>query len=516
MNAVGLVGSGEIPLGSIRIDTPKHSRVCFASDRLMSDTYSNYVDGDWISAETGDTFENRNPADPSDMIGSFQQSGTEDAERAVNAAASAADEWASTPGPTRGTILQETAQLLAARKGELTDTLVREEGKARPEAAGEVQRAIDIFAYYGAKASDIGGVVKSSSSRDTTLYTQHEPVGVAGLITPWNYPIAIPAWKIAPALAAGTTVVFKPASLAPNVARKLIECLDEAGLPDGVLNFVTGPGRSVGKTFSTHEAVDAVSFTGSSAVGDTVGSQASETGKRIQLEMGGKNPVVVMPSSDIDEAADIAAAGAFGVTGQACTATSRAIVHEDVYDEFIEGVVEAAEAINVGPGLGGGEMGPHVSRSELDGTLEYVDVGINEGAVLETGGNEADSTDSDGFFIEPTVFSAVEPDMRIAQEEIFGPVLSVISVSSYEEAVSVSNGIPYGLSASIVTQDLTEAHTFIEDSESGVVKVNEKTTGLELHVPFGGMKDSSSETYREQGDAGLDFYTISKTVYLNY
>ncbi|MCG1007576.1 2,5-dioxovalerate dehydrogenase [Halorubrum lacusprofundi] len=480
----------------------------------MTETSHNYVDGEWVAADTGETFTVRNPADRSDVAGEFQQSGTEDAEAAVEAAAEASETWADTPGPERGRVLRAAGQNLADRKDELTETLVREEGKARPEAAGEVQRAVDIFAYYATKASDVGGTVKASSGEQTRLYTVNEPVGVAGLITPWNYPIAIPAWKIAPALATGNTIVFKPASQAPGVSRKLVECLDEAGLPDGVLNYVTGPGSEVGKTFSTHEAVDAVSFTGSSAVGDTVGQQANETGKRVQLEMGGKNPAVVMPSADVDEAVDIAASGAFGVTGQACTATSRAIVHEDVYDEFVEGAVAAAEAIEVGPGLDEAEMGPQVSESELDSTLEYVDIGVDEGATLETGGNEVDV--GDGFFVEPAVFSDVEPDMRIAQEEIFGPVLAVIPVGSYEEAVEVANGVRYGLSASIVTQDLSEANRFVDDSESGVVKVNEETTGLELHVPFGGMKDSSSETYREQGDAGLDFYTISKTVYMNY
>lgn len=480
----------------------------------MTETDYNYVDGEWVAAGTGETFAVHNPADRSDIVGEFQKSGIADAEAAVEAADEASQVWADTPGPERGRILRAAGQNLADRKDELTETLVREEGKAQPEAAGEVQRAIDIFAYYAAKASDIGGTVKASSSDNTRLYTVNEPVGVAGLITPWNYPIAIPAWKIAPALATGNTIVFKPASQAPGVSRKLVECLDEAGLPDGVVNYVTGPGSEVGKTFSTHEAVDAVSFTGSSAVGDTVGQQANETGKRIQLEMGGKNPTIVMPSADVDEAVDIAVSGAFGVTGQACTATSRAIVHEDIYDEFVESAVAAADAVEIGPGLDGAEMGPQVSESELDSTLEYVDIGVDEGATLETGGDKVDA--GDGFFIEPAVFSNVDPTMRIAQEEIFGPVLAIIPVSGYEEAVEVANGVRYGLSASIVTQDLSEANRFVEDSESGVVKINEKTTGLELHVPFGGMKDSSSETYREQGDAGIDFYTISKTVYMNY
>ena len=480
----------------------------------MTETNYNYVDGKWVAAGTGETFSVHNPADRSDVVGEFQKSGTTDAEAAVEAADEASQVWAETPGPERGRILRAAGQNLADRKDELTETLVREEGKARPEAAGEVQRAIDIFAYYAAKASDLGGTVKASSSDNTRLYTVNEPVGVAGLITPWNYPIAIPAWKIAPALATGNTIVFKPASQAPGVSRKLVECLDEAELPDGVLNYVTGPGSEVGKTFSTHEAVDAVSFTGSSAVGDTVGQQANDTGKRVQLEMGGKNPTVVMPSADVDEAVDIAVSGAFGVTGQACTATSRAIVHEDIYDEFVEGAVAAADAVEIGPGLDGAEMGPQVSESELDSTLEYVDIGVGEGATLETGGDEVAA--GDGFFIKPAVFSNVDPTMRIAQEEIFGPVLAIIPVSGYEEAVEVANDVRYGLSASIVTQDLSEANQFVEDSESGVVKINEKTTGLELHVPFGGMKDSSSETYREQGDAGIDFYTISKTVYMKY
>lgn len=480
----------------------------------MTETNYNYVDGKWVAAGTGETFSVHNPADRSDVVGEFQKSGTTDAEAAVEAADEASQVWAETPGPERGRILRAAGQNLADRKDELTETLVREEGKARPEAAGEVQRAIDIFAYYAAKASDLGGTVKASSSDNTRLYTVNEPVGVAGLITPWNYPIAIPAWKIAPALATGNTIVFKPASQAPGVSRKLVECLDEAELPDGVLNYVTGPGSEVGKTFSTHEAVDAVSFTGSSAVGDTVGRQANETGKRVQLEMGGKNPTVVMPSADVDEAVDIAVSGAFGVTGQACTATSRAIVHEDVYDEFVEGAVAAADAVEIGPGLDGAEMGPQVSEGELDSTLEYVDIGVGEGATLETGGDEVAA--GDGFLIKPAVFSNVDPTMRIAQEEIFGPVLAIIPVSGYEEAVEVANDVRYGLSASIVTQDLSEANRFVEDSESGVVKINEKTTGLELHVPFGGMKDSSSETYREQGDAGIDFYTISKTVYMKY
>ncbi|MXV60547.1 aldehyde dehydrogenase family protein [Natronorubrum sp. JWXQ-INN-674] len=483
----------------------------------MADEYANYIDGEWVESETGETFENRNPANSDDLIGYFQQSNSEDAARAAAAASAAETEWAETPGPERGSILSETARNLDDRKDELTETLVREEGKARGEAAGEVQRAIDIFSYYAEKTRDIGGVNKQSSSRHTNLQTVTEPVGVAGLITPWNYPIAIPAWKIAPALAAGNTAVFKPASMAPNVSRKLVECLDEAGLPAGVLNYVTGPGSEVGSTFATHEAVDAVSFTGSTQVGNHVYDMAAEDQKRVQLEMGGKNPVVVSKSADLDDAVEIAANGAFGVTGQACTATSRAIVHEELYDEFVDRLVERAAEIEIGPGLDGFDMGPQVTESELESTMEYIELGRDEGATLETGGGqpEGDRFD-DGFFVEPTVFSDVDPDMQIAQEEIFGPVLAVIPASDFDDALEIANGVQYGLSASIVTNDLTESNRFVSEIEAGVVKINEKTTGLELHVPFGGMKASSSETFREQGDAGLDFFTISKTVYTNY
>jgi aldehyde dehydrogenase (NAD+) len=479
----------------------------------MPDNRSNYIGGEWTESNAGDTFETTDPANPDEVVATYPQSDSQDTEEAIQAASEASEGWGTTPGPERGRVLTETGAILADRKDDLTELLVREEGKTWSEAAGEVQRAIDIFNYYGAKASDIGGTVKGSSSRNTTLYTKNEPLGVAGLITPWNYPIAIPAWKIAPALAAGNAAVIKPASLAPGVVHEMAAALDEAGLPDGVLNVVTGPGSEVGGTIASHPAVDAVSFTGSTQVGNTVYDTATDDGKRVQLEMGGKNPTVVSASADVEEAADIVAAGAFGVTGQACTACSRAIVHEDVYDEFVDGMVERAEAIDHGHGLDGPGMGPHVSQDELDSTLEYVEIGQEEGATLETGGA---ALDHEGYLVEPAVFSDVTSDMRIAQEEIFGPVISIIPVSDFDEGVRVANDVDYGLSASVVTEDHTEANRFVGEVDAGVLKVNEKTTGLELHVPFGGVKASSSETYREQGDAGLDFYTISKTVYDNY
>jgi len=479
--------------------------------------YTNLIDGEWVPSESGETIETRNPADRSEVVGTVQESTRADADRAIAAASEAQSDWGDTPGPERGAVLREAAELLAERKDDLTETLVREEGKTRAEAGGEVQRAVDIFYYYASKAADLGGEVKASSSRDATLSTRREPVGVVSAITPWNYPIAIPAWKIAPALAAGNAVVLKPASLTGAIAHDFAKCLDDAGLPDGVLNVVTGPGSTVGDALATDERVDAVSFTGSVGVGDVVYQNAAPDQKRVQLEMGGKNPTLVTESADVQEAVDIVGSGAFGVTGQACTACSRAIVHESVYEEFVDGIVAYAEDIEIGPGLEEPDMGPHVSEEELDSTLDYVDVGQKEGATLETGGERLTGGEyDDGYFVTPAVFSDVDPEMRIAQEEIFGPVLSVIPVSDFDEGIDVTNGVEQGLSASVVTDDLRQAHRFVDEADAGVVKTNEKTTGLEYHVPFGGMKASSSETFREQGDAGLDFYTISKTVYLNY
>jgi 2,5-dioxopentanoate dehydrogenase len=488
-----------------------------SSATATGETYQNYVDGEWVPAEEGKTFEVYNPADPDETVSVFPESDRSDAEKAVDAAAAACQEWADTPAPQRGRILEDAAHILAHNKEELTETLVREEGKTGPEAGGEVQRAIDIFNYYAQRARDFGGGRAQPSGSDSRLYTIKEPMGVAALITPWNYPIAIPAWKLGPALATGNTVVFKPASMAPTIATKVIEALDEAGIPDGVVNMVTGPGSTVGDEFMSNDLVDAVSFTGSSKVGNIVYDTATEGGKRVQCEMGGKNPTIVADSADVSAAASIVGHGAFGVTGQACTACSRAIVYEEVYDEFVDEIVDFAEEIEVGPGLENADMGPQVSADELEGTLEYIDIAESEGASLVTGGealNEAEH--ADGHYVEPTVFADVSSDMRIAQEEVFGPVLAVMPVADFEEAMAVANDVEYGLSSSIVTNDHTEANEFVDRIEAGVAKVNEMTTGLELHVPFGGVKESSTNTYREQGEAGMEFFTQTKTVYDNY
>jgi len=483
----------------------------------MSESYKNYVGGEWVTADAVETFGVIDPAQSDEVVGTYQQSSEADTVAAIETADEAQDTWASVPGPERGAVLTKAGEELANRKEEAIETLVKEEGKAWSEAAGEVQRAIDIFAYFGQKTLDLGGTHKASSSSNTDLYTKIEPLGTVGLITPWNYPIAIPAWKLAPALAAGNAVVIKPATVSPGPTRILFECLDSAGLPDGVANMVTGSGSEVGTPLVEHDAIDGVSFTGSTSVGTHIAETAAAEGKRVQCEMGGKNPIVVMPSADLDEAVEIVANGAFGTTGQSCTAASRAIVHEDVYEQFVEKVVEHAKSIDIGPGMDDPDMGPHVSSGELESTLEYVDIGQEEGATLETGGTRLTVGDyENGFYVNPTVFSGVRNDMRIAQEEIFGPVLSVIEANGFEDALELANDTEYGLAASILTDRLSEADTFIDRVEAGVAKVNEKTTGLELHVPFGGYKDSSTNTYREQGDAGLDFFTSTKTVYRNY
>ncbi|MWG33480.1 2,5-dioxovalerate dehydrogenase [Halomarina oriensis] len=478
----------------------------------MTSQQQNYVGGAWTDSDTGETFESTDPTAPDEVVAEYQHSDESDVAAAVDAAAGAREEWANTPAPQRGAILREAASELADRKEELTELLTREEGKTHAEAGGEVQRAIDIFYYYAEKTRDLGGTRKSASGGGTDLYTVSQPVGVAALVTPWNYPIAIPAWKLAPALAAGNTAVLKPAEDAPGTALAIVGALDEAGLPDGVANVVTGFG-DVGAALVEHDDVDLVSFTGSAEVGHEVYETATADGKRAQCEMGGKNATVVAESAAVEEAADIVANGAFGVTGQACTACSRAIVHESVHDEFVEAVVARAEAIDVGPG-DEYDMGPQVSESELQGTLDYVDVAQEEGATLETGGGKPEGDRfGDGYYVEPTVFTDVESDYRIAQEEVFGPVLAVVEVSDFEEALATANDSQYGLSASVVTADHGEAERFVTEVEAGVAKVNAKTTGLELHVPFGGFKQSSTETWREQGDAGLDFYTIDRTVY---
>jgi len=378
-----------------------------------------------------------------------------------------------------------------------------------------VTRARDIFKYYAGEGLRAGGDVIPANTPETLLFTKREPLGVVAIITPWNFPIAIPAWKIAPALAYGNTVVFKPASLVPHTALKLVEILIEAGLPPGVINLVVGSGGAVGNTLAESKDIAGLSFTGSYAIGTRIYEKTARNLVRTQLEMGGKNPTIVLNDAHIPLAVEIAVRGGFGLTGQACTATSRVIVEERVADAFTQALVDAARGLKVGNGLEGGvQMGPAVSADQLQTDLEYIGIGRREGARLLAGGEPIAA--GAGFFIQPTVFEDVQPDMRIAQEEIFGPVIGVIRAKDFDDAIAKANAIGFGLSASIVTNDLNKAMRFADRIEAGVVKVNEPTTGVALQAPFGGFKGSSANTFKEQGQAAVEFYTRTKTVYVKY
>jgi len=477
-------------------------------------TYKNLIGGEWRAASSGDWFEDRNPAAMDDVVGVFPKASVEDARAAIGAARTALPGWANMPAPARGAILDKASQILAARLDEIAQALTREEGKTLAEAKGEVGRARDIFRYYSGEGWRSGGQVLPSSVNGELLYTRREPLGVVSIITPWNFPIAIPAWKIAPALAYGNTLVFKPAMDAPLTALLMVETLDEAGLPAGVINFITGSGRIVGNEMATSPDVNGVSFTGSRMVGGQIYQGAIQNLTRVQLEMGGKNALVILRDADLDLAVDLAVKGGFGLTGQACTATSRVVVEEPVADEFASRLAQAARKLVVGNGLESGvQMGPAVNRDQLDTDLDYMRVGQAEGAKLLAGG---EVNEAGGFFVQATVFDHVEPGMRIAQEEIFGPVISLIRVKNLDEAIEKTNQISFGLSAGVATNDLQKAFTFANRVEAGVVKINEPTTGLALNAPFGGFKQSSANTFKEMGQAAVEFYTRTKTIYVGH
>jgi aldehyde dehydrogenase (NAD+) len=477
-------------------------------------TFKNLIDGQWVQSSTGATFENRNPAHTDEVIGLFPSMTSEDTQRALEAAKAALPGWVNTPPPARGAGLDKASRIVDDRVDEMAEALTREEGKTFAEARGEVIRARDILRYYGGEGWRVGGSIVPSNSSGELLYARREPLGVIGVITPWNFPVAIPAWKMAPALAYGNTVVFKPASFAPHIALLLVEALVEAGLPDGVLNLVTGSGREVGNAIVSSPRVDGISFTGSHAVGTRIYAQAIENLTRVQLEMGGKNPMIVLNDADLDLAVDLAVKGGFGVTGQACTATSRLIVEEGVADELVQALTDAADSLVVGDGLDTStQMGPAVSQDQLETDLEYVRIGQEEGARLLTGGDVAAEG---GYYVQPTVFDAVDPLMRIAREEIFGPVIGVLRARNFDDALEMANDVAYGLSAGIVTNDLQKAFAFANGIEAGVVKINESTTGVALQAPFGGFKNSSANTFKEQGQAAVEFYTRTKSVYVGH
>ncbi len=480
--------------------------------------YDLFVNGLSVPAADGRTFRTINPADTRETVAEYALGGAADVTVAVAAAKAAFPKWAAQTSVARGRILAKASQLIEARKGELAELLTREEGKTLAEATGEVQRAADIFRFYGGLGYQLGGQTIPHDLPGNLMFTRREPLGVVGLITPWNFPIAIPAWKMAPALVCGNAVVLKPASQAPAMALELAKVLAEAGLPAGVLNVITGDGRPFAAELATNPAVQGVSFTGSTAVGKSIYQSLAPRMVRAQMEMGGKNPTLVLADADLDLAASLVARAGFGLTGQACTATSRVIVERPVLAAFTEKLIAQAKGWKVGPGLAAGvQMGPAVSEAELKGNLDYIGIAQAEGAKLLWGGARLTEGDlAHGFFMQPAVIGDVTPTMRIAREEVFGPVVAVLAVDSFDEALAVANSVDVGLSASLVTRDFKKALQYAERIEAGVVKVNQISTGLALQAPFGGMKSSSTDSFREQGVNALDFYTRSKTVYLDY
>lgn len=479
--------------------------------------FKNYINGEWVDSKSGKTFPNINPANTEETVGLFQSSNAEDVEQACRAAAAARITWADLPATKRGEYLFKAAELVEDQLQQVGEEMTREEGKTLPEAIGEVKRAINIFRYFGGEGSRQFTYQVPSERENVLCYTIRKPLGPVALITPWNFPIAIPAWKIAPALVAGNTVVIKPASLAPLSSYRLIEALHEAGIPPGVINYVTGSGGSVGDALPSNPEIKAVSFTGSTSVGNALYKKVSERRIRVQLEMGGKNPTVVLSDADLDYAADILINGAFFSTGQKCTACSRAIIERSIYDPLVEKLVEKTRKLKVGNGLDPAvQIGPAVDEDQLKTDLEYIDIATKEGAQLLCGGKRLTGGDYDkGYFIEPTIFSGVSSEMRVAQEEVFGPVLALMVAEDFEDALRIANDVRFGLSASIVSKDLTRVHKFINRIEAGLITVNLPTAGVEYQLPFGGTKESSYGM-REQGPQALDFYSESRTVYLKY
>lgn len=483
----------------------------------MSTTYQNYIAGQWVECKSGKTFPNTNPANTTEVVGNFQASGAEDVQAACDAAAKALPAWSAAPAPRRGEYLFKAAELLESRHAKISEEMTREEGKTLPEAKGEVKRAINILRYFGGEGARSFSYQIPSERDNVFCYTLRKPLGVAALITPWNFPSAIPVWKMAPALVAGNTVVIKPASLAPLSAYRVVEALHEVGIPAGAVNYVTGGGGTVGNSLIEHPAIRAVSFTGSCDVGNALYEKVTRRKLRVQLEMGGKNPTVVLKDADLDYAADVLVNGAFFSTGQKCTACSRAVIEKAIYEPLLEKLVAKTRKLKIGNGLEPGiDIGPAVDQAQLETDLKYIEIAQNEGAQLVCGGQRLTGEKYDlGYFVEPTIFTGVTANMRIAQEEVFGPVLGLMVANDFEDAMRLANGVRFGLSASIVSRDLTRVHQFINSIEAGLITVNLPTAGVEYQLPFGGTKESSFGM-REQGPAALDFYTETRTVYMKY
>ena len=478
-------------------------------------TFPNYINGEWAASER--TFENRNPADTGDCVGVFCRGSRADVDAAAAAAQEAWPAWAAMNAPQRAKHLFQVADILESNLDSLAREMTREEGKTLPEATGETMRSVNIFRYFAGEGARMPGMLVPSERDRVFMYSVRRPLGVVAQINPWNFPSAIPAWKLAPALIAGNTVLLKPATAAPLSSWRIVEACHKAGLPRGVVNFICGSGGEVGEAMIDAAPVKAVSFTGSCAVGRALHAQASARRLRIQLEMGGKNPTIVLADADLKKAVGSTVNAAMFSTGQKCTATSRVIVEDGIYDEFVAALIDAVKALRVGNGLDEGvQIGPAIDRAQLETNVRYCGIARDEGAKLACGGRVLDEgAYAKGFFFEPTVFTAVEEDMRIAREEVFGPVLAVIRAADFDDAMRIANKVEFGLSASIQTQNVSRIFEYVNRIEAGLITVNLPSAGVEYQLPFGGSKESSFGP-KEQGPAALDFYSDYKTIYLGY
>jgi len=479
-------------------------------------TFQNFIGGEWVDASSGETFESVSPAD-GETLGVFPKSGPEDVDRAVAVAKDAFEDWRLVPAPKRGEILFRFAHLVTEHKAELTDLMTHEMGKVKAEAGGDVQEAIDMSYYMAGEGRRLWGQTTPSELRDKFNMSVRMPIGVVGVITPWNFPIAIPSWKIAPALVAGNTIVFKPATDTPLLGERFVELLVEAGVPAGVVNIVHGGGGAVGDRLVRHPDVPVITLTGSRETGVQVMRNAADCLKHVHLELGGKNAILVLDDADLDLAVDGIIWSAFGTSGQRCTAASRVIVQDGVYDELSTRLVAAAEKLRLGAGWEDDtDVGPVINQRALDKIHSYTQIGIDEGAKLLTGGEVASGDGLDnGHYYRPTLFGDVEPQMRIAQEEIFGPTTALIRVNDVDEAMRVANGVRFGLSSSIFTRDVNKAFRAVRDLAAGITYVNAGTIGAEVHLPFGGTKDTGNG-HREAGQAALDVFTEWKSIYVDY
>jgi aldehyde dehydrogenase (NAD+) len=479
--------------------------------------FKNFIDGEWVESSTGETFENRNPANTRDLVGIFQKSNKADVNAAVAAAKRAFARWRLVPAPRRAEIVFRAAEILIERKEDYARDMTREMGKVLAETRGDVQEAIDAAYYNAGEGRRLFGPTVPSEMPNKFAMAVRQPIGVCGMITPWNFPMAISSWKLLPAVVCGNACVIKPAQDTPLSTFNLVRALTDAGLPKGVVNIVTGFGAEVGTPLAEHVDVRAVSLTGSSAVGKIIGGIAAQSFKHCSLELGGKNPMIVLEDANLDLAVEGALWGAFGTTGQRCTATSRIILQKRIYSEFVDRLVDRAKKLKVGNGLDETvQMGPAINQKQLETDLEYVEIGKNEGAKLVCGGHRLNKGDyQHGWFMEPTVFIDVSPKMRIAQEEIFGPVVSIIPCDGMEDAVEIANGIEYGLSSAIYTKDVNKAFAAIRDLYAGITYVNAPTIGAEVHLPFGGTK-ATGNGHREGGVGAIEFYTEWKSVYVDY